>query len=294
MASQSGKLISDLFADRLRERRKKLSSGAYRVARFIDRNRPAVLASSAAELAARIGTSDASVIRCVQTLGFKGLPDLKQALAATLEGHSTPADNLRRTMEKVGGAAAAAIDLVLDTQSETVEALRSEDLRSAIQRAVGILDNSERIVVFGIGPSAPLAHYMTILLSRDGRRSRALDATGIALADQLLDLQEGDVLLALAYGRAYPEIAAVLAEALRLAAPIVLISDSLDRKLAGMAKVIIPSPRGRAGQVALHGATLVTLEALAFGLAATRREQAMEALDRLNELRDAVRGKGEL
>jgi DNA-binding MurR/RpiR family transcriptional regulator len=134
-----------------------------------------------------------------------------------------------------------------------------------------------------------MADYMTILLRRDGRRVRSLNATGIALADQLLDLREGDALLVLAYGRAYPEVVATFAEARRLSLPVVLVSDSLEKKLAKQADVVIPAPRGRAGRVALHGATLVALEALVFGLAAVDRSRAVDALDRLNELREAVR-----
>jgi hypothetical protein len=44
-------------------------------------------------------------------------------------------------------------------------------------------------------------------------------------------------------------------------------------------------------RVALHGATLVVLEALVLGLAATNRTVAVAALERLNELRESVSGR---
>jgi DNA-binding MurR/RpiR family transcriptional regulator len=131
---------------------------------------------------------------------------------------------------------------------------------------------------------------MTIMLARNGRRARALDATGLSLADQLLDLRERDALLILAYGRSYREVATTISEARRLRLPIVLITDSLERKLARFADVIIPAQRGRAERVALHGATFVVLEAIGLGLAASDRRSAIETLERLNELRDAVAG----
>ncbi|HUZ65854.1 MAG TPA: hypothetical protein VMU82_19290, partial [Acetobacteraceae bacterium] len=107
--------------------------------------------------------------------------------------------------------------------------------------------------------------------------------------DGLLDLRAGDAVLALAYGRAYREVAAVSAEARRLGLPIVLISDGSG--FAGLADVVVAIPRGRAQRVALHGATLVGLEALVLGLAAAGRAQAMAALERLNRLRRAVSGQ---
>ena len=40
---------------------------------------PVTMKLSAAELAGRTGTSDATVVRTVQALGFTGLPELKRA-----------------------------------------------------------------------------------------------------------------------------------------------------------------------------------------------------------------------
>jgi DNA-binding MurR/RpiR family transcriptional regulator len=282
--------VSDLYAQRLRVSDRSLSPGARQVLRFIDQNRVRALASSAAELAASIGTSDATVVRAVQSLGFDGLPDLKRALAAALDHRPTPADDMRRTFADIGQSTENAVDLVLETHREAIEALRSSSVRAKIVAAVSTLHSADRIVVFGIGPSAPLARYVSILLSRSGRQARMLDATGIALADQLLELREKDAILVLAYGRSYREVVATFAEARRLRLPIVLVTDSLESKLARHAEVVIPAGRGRAERVALHGATLVVLEAVVLALAASDRECAMATLERLNDLRESVSG----
>jgi DNA-binding MurR/RpiR family transcriptional regulator len=157
--------------------------------------------------------------------------------------------------------------------------------------AAGVLDHAERVVVFGMGPTGLLARYTAMLLVRSGRQARSLDAAGIALADQLLDLRAGDALLLLAYGRAYPEVTATIAEARRRLLPIVLVTDDENSGLARMADVVVPAPRGQAERVALHGATLAVLEALVLGLAASNRPRALAALERLNGLREAVSGQ---
>jgi DNA-binding MurR/RpiR family transcriptional regulator len=79
---------------------------------------------------------------------------------------------MRRTLTDIGESTARAIDLVLDTHREAIEALQSESTRAKIRVAVSQLHVAERIVVFGIGPSAPLARYVTILLTRNGRAAR--------------------------------------------------------------------------------------------------------------------------
>ena len=108
------------------------------------------------------------------------------------------------------------------------------------------------------------------------------------LADQLLDLHAGDRLLILAYGRLYREVKAVFAEAKALRLPTVLVTEADGTPLAKLADVCIAIPRGRPGQMALHGATLVGLEALTLSLAAAKPEAALTSLDKLNRLRRAT------
>src|ERR1700742_3685563 len=94
-AQAAAPIASEL--DRLLRRGDQLGAAVLRVAKFIDQNRPLVLASSAAALGARIGTSDATVLRTIQSLGFGGLADLKRAILNSGSA-STPADDMRRTL----------------------------------------------------------------------------------------------------------------------------------------------------------------------------------------------------
>jgi DNA-binding MurR/RpiR family transcriptional regulator len=275
----------------LRRANQQLGAAGVRVAKFIDENRPIVLASSAAALGARIGTSDATVLRTVQTLGFAGLADLKRAIlnAGTV---STPADDMRRTLVDLKKATGEALDDILRAHAEGLAVLQSRKCRAQIAAGVGVLDGADRIAVFGIGPSAALATYVSILLARSGRRSRTINATGSMLADQLLDLGAGDALLILAYGRLYREVKAVFAEAKALRLPTVLVTEADDTPLAKLADVCLVIPRGRPGQMALHGATFVGLEALVLSLAAAKPTAALASLDNLNRLRRATEAQG--
>jgi DNA-binding MurR/RpiR family transcriptional regulator len=275
----------------LRQANQQLGAAGLRVAKFIDENRPIVLASSAAALGARIGTSDATVLRTVQTLGFASLADLKGAILKSAEV-STPADDMRRTLVDLEQATGAALDGILQAHADGLSVLKSEKCRTQMAAGVGTLDSAARIAVFGIGPSAALATYVSTLLARSGRRSRTISATGSMLADQLLDLGAGDALLILAYGRLYREVKAVFAEAKALRLPTVLVTEADDTPLAKLADVCVAIPRGRPGQMALHGATLVGLEALVLSLAAAKPEAALSSLDNLNRLRRATEVQG--
>jgi DNA-binding MurR/RpiR family transcriptional regulator len=274
----------------LRSASQHVGTSGRRVLKFVADNRELVLASSAAELGARTGTSDATVVRTVQTLGFAGLSELRRAILESLVPASTPADDMRRTLADLEKSTGAALDSVLQTHADSMKVLGSDACRAQIAAATHALDGSQRIVVFGIGPSAALASYASMLLVRGGRRSRSLNVSGSMLADQLLDLHRGDALLILAYGRLYKEVGAVFKEARSLGLPTILMTEQLGTALAKKADVVIGIPRGRPGNIALHGATLVGLEALVLSLAAARPDDVLLSLDRLNDLREIIAG----
>jgi DNA-binding MurR/RpiR family transcriptional regulator len=68
----------------------------------------------------------------------------------------------------------------------------------------------QRILVFGLGPTAAIAHYAAAILTRNGRCTKLLDARGRALADQLLNMSSGGGLLMMAYGTTYREATTTL------------------------------------------------------------------------------------
>lgn len=280
----------DELAMRLRGGSRRLPPSVLQVAKFIDENRITALASSASQLAERIGTSDASVIRAVKALGFEGLPHLRNALAVALEQRATPADNMRRTLKDVGESAEKAIADVVDAHAAALAELATRAGRANIAEAIRTLLPGRRIAIFGIGPSAHVARYLAAILHRTGRESIALDATGLALADQLLALRQGDALVALSYGVPYREVLATLRECRRLTLPVVLVTDAADTPLSRFADVVLTARRGRRQRVAVHAATLAALEAVALGLAASDRQRALDTLERLNDLRSAVSG----
>lgn len=278
-----------MFAERYARHRERLSPSFKRVAAFIDAHRMDVITFSALDLARAIGTSDATVVRAVQALGFEGLHDLRTELAASYRGRDAPADNLTRTWADVGGGAEAAMDDVLESLAGALHSLRAEAIRGAMLEALRILHVANRIVVFGIGPTAHIAAYLAARLRRKGRRQMVLDRTGAGLADQLLELQRGDAVLMLAYGKAYREAEAAVFEARRLQLPVVLITDSPEERLARRAAVVMPVPRGRSGRIALHGTTVACLEMLLIGLATTGQDNAIAALGELDRLRETTR-----
>ena len=273
------------FDFRVQERYDQLQPAEKRVVRYIGQNRLAVLSSSAAELAKNTGASDATVVRAAKALGFKGLGDLRASLTAELAEESNPAANMQRTAVDIGEGVEETVTALIDTHMEALREVSDPKVQALLVQAIRVLNRLNRVLIFGIGPSAALSEYIAVVLRRHGRNARSVSATGNGLADQLIDLAPGDGFLVLAYGRTYAEVKLVFKEAERLRLPIVLVTDSLEPKLARQADVVVPARRGRQGRVAMHGVTLIVLEAIAIGLALSGRDQAMQALARVGDLR---------
>ncbi|MFC0139494.1 MurR/RpiR family transcriptional regulator [Erwinia mallotivora] len=157
----------DLYGERLRACRDLLSPRLLAVAEYIDQHRTAVLNMTAIEIAAGTQTSDATVIRAIQALGFSGLRDVKNVLRGGLiDTLSFPA-RLATTVSALTPDTNSSTDFVLNSYLISCEMLATEANRAAISRATTLLQSASRIAVFGIGASSLLADYAVRLFNRN-------------------------------------------------------------------------------------------------------------------------------
>jgi DNA-binding MurR/RpiR family transcriptional regulator len=279
---------TDTYAERVAERGAELAPAERRVAELLLDLGPEATLLSAAALAEQLGTSDATVVRTAKSLGYSGLAALRRALAAY--GDNPPlGERLRRTLEQTPGdelfASAIRNHLsALDNLSRNVSP-------EAFQAAVAVLADRDRIVWRGVGPSAHLAAYGQLITQRIGKPSIALVHTGTSFADELLTLAPTDAIVVFAYGRLQAHVRVLLEHAATLDAPVVLVTDTLGRKLGTGVTTTLQSGRGAPGLFASHGTTLVVIEALVLAIAATSQVESEASLTKLNELRAALAGR---
>jgi DNA-binding MurR/RpiR family transcriptional regulator len=94
-----------------------------------------------------------------------------------------------------------------------------------------------------------------------------------------------------AYGRLQPHVRVLLDHAATLEIPVVLMTDTLGRKLDNSVDVTLQCGRGTPGLFASHATTLVVVEALVLAIAAIDQAGSEASLARLNELRAALAGR---
>jgi DNA-binding MurR/RpiR family transcriptional regulator len=279
------------FDDRVAFHLDKMSPAEQRVARLMTEAREEVLVASAASLAEKAETSDATVVRTVKSLGFSGMDELRRVLADELKQSLNIASRLTQTLRDVGDDLEVAFNRTLDIHRDAIEELRRDIPPQLFRSAVQAIAGARRIAIFGIGPSSAVATYFATQLGRFGVDAVCLTNTGLLFADDLRKLRKGDLLIALAYTHVYRELAVLLKEADRHQLKKVLLTDSLASKLRRRVDLVLPVARGRADMLSMHTATIGLIETLLVGLAVKNGPATVRNLETLNALRKEVVGE---
>jgi DNA-binding MurR/RpiR family transcriptional regulator len=276
------------LAERMAASGERLTQTEADVGRYFLDHTDEVAFQSAVEIAAVLGISDASVIRAAQALGYSGLAELKRELAQAIRLRAHPAARYQRSLEVFGQETGELIDHLIAAQVELLEAARASLDPGAVRAAIDLALGADRIVVFGVGPIGPLTEYFVQAARRFGRHALALTGRGSALADGLMELRSGDVLILIAYERIGVEVAAVADRARAVGISTILVTDSLSLALAGRHAVALTAARGTSDAAPTQTVPMTILEILLFGIVAQDRERALAALDELRALRERI------
>lgn len=95
-ANHAKPLRTGQVAARIHAGRPRLVPSALKVIELVESDPSRVLLSPVSEVAERSGTSESTVVRACQSLGFKGFHDLKLALASDLATQEREHDDLER------------------------------------------------------------------------------------------------------------------------------------------------------------------------------------------------------
>jgi DNA-binding MurR/RpiR family transcriptional regulator len=275
---------------RLDSRLDRITSPAERrVAEYLVQAGSKAAPMSAQEIAAAVGTSDATVVRTAKTLGYANLRELRRALA-----DDNDETDLATRLQATIGDSPSAHDVLASAVERHLEALDTLLRRvpaADFDKAAGVLAGATHIWWCGTGPSAHLASYAAFLCRRLGTSSGAFTHSGTDHADELLSLRAGHAVVVLAYGRVHPYVRVLLQHATDVGARVVLVTDTLGRRLTVPIAAQLNAGRGTPGLFATHGPTIVLLEALVLATAAAHPDRSDHSLATLNDLRQSLAGK---
>ncbi len=165
---------------------------------------------------------------------------------------------MRSTVTALSSDVNSSIDFVLEGHQRVCEVLSRADNRAAVAQAVALLSDARQVGYFGIGawgssPNTPPGCSAVLACP-----AYVDEAAGFSLAEQLIDLQRGDVLIMMGQKSPHREGLTTLREAKRLGIPTILLTQAVDSRFSQEAQVVIDVPRGGDGRrMPLHGTVLV-------------------------------------
>jgi DNA-binding MurR/RpiR family transcriptional regulator len=273
--------------DRFQRHKSKLSRSELAVAEYllatpIDE----LVFQNAEDIAARSGTSDATVIRAARRLGFSGLPELKRLCSRAMAKSVPTTERLSQRFRATGDDIVAIKKRVFSTVHEIMDSCEEKLDVAQLSLATQLLDQADTVWCMGIGRSEVEARHCAIALSRVGLRTRHTGSSGFSLANELIDLRAGDVIVLFHTARETPELRLVVDHAEKLGCRVVMVCGvqltDLYREKVSAVLTCVGSATGLASWTL--GAIVVS-DMLAYGIAARNQGRALETRERLADLR---------
>lgn len=237
------------------------------------------------EISETTGTSEATVVRFAQRIGYSGYARLKMALVEALREE--------RALQTSGGGAAPRQDIHKDALAavarlavhnigRTVEELDRTQFRSAATA----LFRGDHIFTFGLGISAHLADLAAYLFTEHGLRANSLGTRYTSPREQLATLRATDIVLAFSFPPYSRDTLEVLQEAVERGVTTVAITDRATAPAVALAThPLLVSAQGMTF-TSTTAAVDVLLNALIVEIGSHHKDEAVEALSRINRILD--------
>ena len=188
----SSELHNDVIRS-IRERYETLSDSHQKVAEFVLDNLEVATFLSLNELSARIGVSDATLIRFAQEMGFTGFKEFREHLADFIRKIIYSRKPHLKTPGKDGES--GLLDTILQADINYLQNTLAGIDRESFRKFIGLLQKAERIFCMGWRASSFLAEFLAFQLKRLDYEASAMVRERRTLLEQVFYLKKGDVLV---------------------------------------------------------------------------------------------------
>jgi DNA-binding MurR/RpiR family transcriptional regulator len=269
---------------------KQLTKSEKRIANYLRKNQEESAFLAAGEIADRLGLSEATLVRFARSLGFSSYPAMRTVLQEAFRRRVTHSARLRGRLEDLRQGGDIFERLVVSEMDYLTQALETVD-RQALQKSVQLLQSCENIYVYGVGPSISLADLMEIRLRRFGRQVIPLTTAGREILEPLMLMKANDLLFMICFFDISPTQNLVLDYANEVNCKVIILTDTLGSIIGDKADIVLAARRGPMAEFHSLVVPMTIINTILLVLANEDRNQVMESLDRLDQLRERMMNK---
>ena len=235
---------------------------------------------SARELGERCGVSESTVIRAVQSIGYRGYPQYQEWLRKELARRRTTVERFAAAQEEEPLAKVFSHDVA--NLKTTWEALSQDNF----DRAVNLLARAPRVWVLGLR----MAHAVAVILKEGltllGTDVRLLVARTGDFWDEASTIKSDDVFITIGLPR-YTRITVELTRyAQRQGAHLIAITDGHASPLAAMAEIVFTVAYGLEGYIESFTSATSLSQALLVAVSHAKGDEGLDALRKKEKLWD--------
>jgi DNA-binding MurR/RpiR family transcriptional regulator len=231
-------------------------------------------------------------VRFARTLGFNSYPAMRTVLQENFRRRVTHSARLRGRLEDLRQGGDIFERLVVSEMDYLTLALETVD-RQALEKTVELMRSCDRIFVFGAGPSVSLVELMEIRLGRFGRQVIPLTTAGREILEPLMLMKDRDLLFMISFFDISPTQQLVLEYANEVNCPVVILTDTLGTIIGEKANVVLEARRGPMAEFHSLVVPMTIINTLLLTIANEDRDQVMENLDKLDQMRERLKKTNE-
>ena len=259
------------------------SKGQRQIARYLLAHYDKAAYMTAAKLGSEVSVSESTVVRFVMELGYAGYPEFQKSLQDLIRTRLTSFQRMEVTNHLIGDG--DVLEKVLSTNVDnlrhTLEGINRSDFRDAVEAIV----KAKTIYIIGVRSSAMLAGFFSYSLQMIFDNVRLIDTTaGSELVRQMMNIGEGDVLVAISFPRYSKRVIKAVEFADRAGADVIALTDSLDAPIAATARQVLVAQSDMAAYVDSLVAPLALLNAIIVAVSRAREEEVKDRLRKLESI----------
>ncbi len=265
--------------------RPKFSKGQRRIVEYITEHPEEAAYMTAAKLGSVAGVSESTVVRFAIELGFSGYPELYRAMQESLQKNLTSVQRVRVSNDRLPDE--GLLDAVLERDIAQIRATLETVDRNAFDAAVESILSAEKIYIIGMRSSFSLAEFLEYYLGLIFPNVQLVrNAGGSEIFEQMMNIGEGDTVVAISFPRYSSRIVNAVDFASRSGAKVVAITDSMSSPIAKPAYAALCAKSNMASFADSLVAPLSIINALIAAISKKKNDDISAALTKLEHVWD--------
>lgn len=261
----------------------KMSEAQKNIAQYLLKNYDKAAFLTAAKLGKEVGVSESTVVRFAIIIGYRGFPELQEALQGMVKTQLTTVNLLKKSINNTEKGKSVLFQ-ILQSDVENLEKTINEISLQSFEKLISYILNAEVIYIVGLrtAASVSLFFYQALSLFLDNVRNVAYPMED--LFEQISSINERDLLIAISFPRYTRRTVEILDLSIKKGAKTAAITDSIVSPIAQKADIALIARSDSTSFVNSFTAPLSVANAIVTAVSIKKGKYTLEKLSELENI----------